>query len=480
MNKKNRFMMVLAALLITGFVFTSVISYYMAHKSLAEQIAGNTLPLTSDNIYSEIQQDLLRPIFISSLMAHDTFVQDWVLDGEIDPEKMVRYLAEIQQRYGTMTCFFVSNNTHKYYHSSGVLKTVDKKDPQDDWYFSMSKVIQDYQINIDLDTADMSSMAVFINHKVYDYKGRYIGTIGVGLGVESVKNTLETYRQRYGRTIFFTDRQGQTTLVGKDFDGPENLRDIPELANHTTQILTSPSAALTYKEKGHTIYFNSRFVDEFGWYLIVLENENVGETRIQKTMLINIALSLAITAIALVIAGITLGNDQKKLETMATTDKLTGLSNRQMFDFLFNKAIKSSRRHSTPLALLLIDIDQFKKVNDTYGHQAGDQILQMLATGLDDILRSGDDVIFRWGGEEFLVLCTNCNAEQAVQLAERIRTRVEALSIDHDHTTINVSVSIGAAQHYRGDDVKTTISRADRALYQAKNEGRNRIILADK
>lgn len=105
-NRKYSFMSVLAVLLVVGFLFTSIISYFVAKKSLSEQIAGSTLPLTSDNIYSEIQQDLLRPIFISSLMAHDTFVRDWVLGGETDSDKMTRFLSEIQKRYGTVTSFF--------------------------------------------------------------------------------------------------------------------------------------------------------------------------------------------------------------------------------------------------------------------------------------------------------------------------------------------------------------------------------------
>ena len=323
MNRKYSFMSVLTLLLVVGFLCTSIISYFVARQSLAEQIAGSTLPLTSDNIYSEIQQDLRRPIFISSLMAHDTFVRDWVLAGETNPDKMVRYLREIQQRYATVTSFFVSDSSHHYYHSSGVLKTVSPDDPQDQWYFNMPKVIEDYQINIDRDTADLTSMTVFINHKVYDYAGNYIGTIGVGLGVTSVKGLIETYQERYGRTIFFTNRQGQITLVGSQYRGPDNLKKIPGLDSHISQLLTVPSTSLTFQQDNHPYYLNSRLVKDFDWYLIVLEKETPGEIRVQKALIINIAISLGITAIAMIIAGMTIGSYQKKLQAMATTDKLT-------------------------------------------------------------------------------------------------------------------------------------------------------------
>lgn len=125
-NRKLRFIILLAILLIFGFLFTSFISYFTARRSIITQVEKTTLPLTSDNIYSEIQRDLLRPIFISSMMAKDTFVRDWVLNGEHDQEAIVRYLKEIQIYYGTATSFFVSEKSRKYYHSSGVLKTVNQ------------------------------------------------------------------------------------------------------------------------------------------------------------------------------------------------------------------------------------------------------------------------------------------------------------------------------------------------------------------
>ena len=473
-DRKYRFMSILTVLLVAGFLFTSIVSYFVAQKTLSEQIAGSTLPLTSDNIYSEIQQDLLRPIFISSLMAHDTFVRDWVLAGETDPDKMVRYLREIQKRYGTVTSFFVSEYSHHYYHSSGVLKTVSPEDPQDQWYFNMPKVLQDYQVNIDRDTADLTSMTVFINHKVYDYLGNYIGTIGVGLGVKSVKGLIETYQERYGRTIFFTDRQGKVTLVGSQFDGPDNLRSIPGLSIYTTQILTSPSTSLTYQQDKHTYYFNSRLVEDFNWYLIVLEKETAGEARIQKTLLINIAISLGITIIVLSIAGITIGNYQKRLEAMATTDKLTGLTNRQMFDFLYKQAWKANQRRKTDLSTLIIDIDHFKQINDTYGHPAGDQVLQAVAKALAETLR-GDDMLFRWGGEEFLALLSDCSIDHALQLAERLRNRIQDLAVYRGEATIKVTVSMGAAELKPEEEADAFIARADKALYQAKHGGRNRV-----
>jgi len=111
-RRKLIYVLVLAALLITGFMATSLTSYFVARDSLANNISEQMLPLTSDNIYSEIQRDLLRPILISSVMATDTFVRDWKLQGELEPQRIIAYLAEIQQEYDTITAFFVSEESH--------------------------------------------------------------------------------------------------------------------------------------------------------------------------------------------------------------------------------------------------------------------------------------------------------------------------------------------------------------------------------
>lgn len=104
-SDKRKLIFILSILLSTGFAATTLINYYVSKASIRESIVASELPLTSDNIYSEIQKDLVRPIIISSMMASDTFLRDWVLAGEQDVERMTRYLREVKQRYGAFTSF---------------------------------------------------------------------------------------------------------------------------------------------------------------------------------------------------------------------------------------------------------------------------------------------------------------------------------------------------------------------------------------
>ena len=472
-NSKIRFVAILTVLLLSGFVTTCLISYYVAHDSLSEQLAETTLPLTSDNIYSEIQRDLLRPVFISSLMAQDTFLRDWTMAGEKDDSAIIRYLKEIQIQYGTVTCFFVSEKTRKYYHTSGILKTVSGTDPQDAWYFRVQKMLEPYEVNVDTDTADKNSMVIFINYRVFDYAGRYIGATGVGLAVNAVRDLIDSYQMRYRRTIYFINAEGQVSLHGLSYNGPNNIRKIPGLSKHATRILTSPSNSLTYTEGGKTIYVNSRLVPQFEWYLLVMQNNDPAESRILNTLMINLTVSLVVTAIVLLLAHLTIGGYQRRLEEMASTDKLTGATNRQVFDMLFNQAVKQAKRRSVSMSVIMFDIDHFKAVNDTYGHTTGDLILKAVSRTAKRHIRDCD-ILCRWGGEEFLILLTDCNLNQAYIVADKIRKNIEIdKNVIHNEQSICVTASFGVTQLGEDESLSDVIVRVDMALYAAKNNGRN-------
>lgn len=473
--RKLKIILLLSLILLTGFISTSLISYHVAHDALSRQIRETALPLTSDNIYSEIQRDLLQPIFISSLMAQDTFLRDWVLDGEEDASAMIRYLGEIQKQYNTITSFFVSENTRRYYHPSGVIKRVSGSDPQDAWYFRVRRMRTDYEINVDTDTADQRSMVIFINYRVYDYSGKYIGATGVGLAVNAVKEMIDSYQNRYGREVFFTDMEGRITLHSERYQGADHIRGIPGLDAFATQILTSPGSSLSYESQGNTTFVNSRLVPQFRWYLMVMQSQDPSRQGIHHILMFNLGISLVITLIALLLVYLVISGYQKKLETMATTDKLTGAANRQAFDMLFEQALKGVRRNKTPLSAVMFDIDHFKEVNDTFGHTTGDTCLKCVAGIARSRIREMD-ILFRWGGEEFLILLADCSLDQAAKIADDIRVSLtRCKEVAHHGRNVTVSASFGVAQLADSDVSTDLIRRADQALYSAKERGRNRV-----
>jgi diguanylate cyclase (GGDEF)-like protein/PAS domain S-box-containing protein len=169
-----------------------------------------------------------------------------------------------------------------------------------------------------------------------------------------------------------------------------------------------------------------------------------------------------------------------KLEQLAMTDELTGLFNRRSF---FNRGveeIRRSQRYHSPLSLLMLDIDGFKAVNDTFGHDVGDHMLRCVADTLLHNIRE-IDVLARLGGEEFGILLPNTEAADAVKLAERLRLAIEKTSCAVQDQKTSVTVSIGVATRKKEiQSIDGLLKRADTAMYQAKNQGRNRVIVYDK
>jgi diguanylate cyclase (GGDEF)-like protein len=160
----------------------------------------------------------------------------------------------------------------------------------------------------------------------------------------------------------------------------------------------------------------------------------------------------------------------------ARTDYLTGVYNRRHFFDLAAHAFDVSRRYRHPLSVMLFDVDHFKQINDSWGHQVGDEILKSVARIAGDHLRDAD-VIARYGGEEFIVLLPQSSARQAMIVAERIRAGVAAHGIDIGKGTVKVTISAGIADAVTEDALDRLIGRADQALYQAKEAGRNRSMM---
>lgn len=317
MAKKTQLIPAISILLIVGFLATSLASYFVSRASMRSQIKRNDLPLTSDNIYSEIQRDLLRPIFISSLMASDTFLRDWVLQGEQNTDQIARYLKEIKQRYDTITSFFVSEKTQNYYYPDGILKKVSPSEERDIWYFRVRELQNDYEINVDPDMANKDTMTIFINYRVYDYNGNYIGATGVGLAVSAVKNLIKTYQEKYNRNIYFIDAQGDIKISGSNFpEGIRNLSRIPDLRPLLDRLTASDEIYFQYRRDGAVIHLNTRFIKEFELYLIVEEAEGKALRSLLTTLLINLAVCGFITFIVLFLTRMTINAYQQRIETL--------------------------------------------------------------------------------------------------------------------------------------------------------------------
>ncbi len=161
----------------------------------------------------------------------------------------------------------------------------------------------------------------------------------------------------------------------------------------------------------------------------------------------------------------------------AQTDPLTQLANRSAFTSAVETEISRAHRHNFGLCMLVVDIDHFKKINDTYGHLAGDQVLKHVASSLQNAVRK-EDLVCRYGGEEFVVLLSATDLPNARLTAERIRIMLASQTVNALEQNISVTASIGVSQWQDSESVNTLFHRADQALYQAKDQGRNQVKVA--
>lgn len=163
----------------------------------------------------------------------------------------------------------------------------------------------------------------------------------------------------------------------------------------------------------------------------------------------------------------------EELKVMSRVDGLTGLYNRRYWQERFEYTFKLARRRGKPITAMMLDIDHFKKVNDTYGHQAGDSVIRSLADVIRDCVRE-TDLAGRYGGEEFAVILTDTDVENAKKVAERIRKGAQAMVVEHDGAEINYTVSLGLAEYCPDcPSSMAWLELADQALYDAKQSGRN-------
>jgi sensor histidine kinase regulating citrate/malate metabolism len=171
-------------------------------------------------------------------MANNTWFKQWIKSGEKDSQEVVLYLAEILNRNKLLTSFFISDKTLNYYHPDGVLRKIDKNDPEDNWYLEAKNMSQDYVLNIDEDRRHNNAITLFINHKVFDQQGQFIGITGVGLELNKLKQLLADFTESEHQILALIGHQGQVLLDPKR-DAKPLFLDAGQLKGIISKVIAS-------------------------------------------------------------------------------------------------------------------------------------------------------------------------------------------------------------------------------------------------
>ncbi len=476
MQFNYRIVFIITALLFTLSVSLTGMNYYVSMNLTYSQLKNSSIPLTVDNIYTEIQKLIIEPNLIASMMAHDTFMKDWLANQESDNEQIVKYLDTIQNKYQMFTTFLVSEKTQNYYSAAGLLEKMEGDNLNNDWYFAFKKTSEVHEINIDKNEHMGSLLVMFINHKIFDNDFHMIGATGVGIKTSYINDMLKQFRLKYNFRVYFINDKGEVIISELDTNLISNINEVPELSEIKSDLISKGSQLFEYIRNDETVLLNRKYIPELDLYLLVEAKMNDFTNEVKETFYFNIIISLLLTVAITLIVLVYVRNIHVRLNQLADNDPLTGLPNRRFFNRSLEHALLLKKRNNTNLSVLFLDLDNFKKINDTKGHDVGDKVLKRIAKILNITIRA-TDFTSRWGGEEFIVLMLDSDIDGAISSAAKLCKAIEqdkslVSLVDH-----KVTASLGVTEVKNDDNIDAILKRVDNALYKAKDSGKNQYIV---
>jgi len=474
-----RIVFIITSLLFTLSTSLTVINYVESMDSTRKQLKNSSLPLTVDNIYTEIQKQIIEPNLIASMMSHDTFMKDWLAHEENDVKQITQYLETIKNKYQMFTAFLVSEKSQNYYTANGLLEKITVNNDNNVWYFNFKNNPERSEINIDYNKFMGQSLIMFINHKIYDNEFHMIGATGIGLKTSYINDMLKYFRQRYNFSVFFINNDGKVIISEQGVNKLVQLSDLPELKKLIPDIISKERQLFEYTQSGESYLLTTKYIAELDLYLLVEAKVGNFTQSVKEAFYFNMMVSLLITLLITIIVLLYVRRIHNKLNELASNDALTGLPNRRTFYNQLEHFISLKARDKKDLSLIFVDVDDFKMINDAQGHDIGDNVLIDIAATLKSTIRH-TDFIARWGGEEFIILLIDTQLQDAQLIAAQLRENIEKNTNLLQQSKKKVTVSLGVTQARDNDDADLLFKRVDNALYHAKRTGKNCVVTSEE
>src|SRR6476646_10726160 len=355
------------------------------------------------------------------------------------------------------------------------------EDRSDEEYFQVHRNNPDEGLFISRPMLHRGSYSIVLSRRISDAEGRFLGVVAGSIRFSYFHELFDRLNLDPDDTITVL-RRDRTIIMRKPFDLDVIGKNMASVRTWNPENLKAQGS---YAGQGPVDAIPRLFVRRAstGPFYVVVGKPLDAIFRLWQREVTRIGAIMV--ALVLFVFGTTLflareigrrAQAEDKLEEMATTDALTGLKNRRKFDSEIDTEWRRASRARTPVALLMIDADHFKTYNDSYGHQAGDQVLVGIAICISDSIRRAGDCTARFGGEEFAVLLPGISTIDALGVAENIRRKVEHWS--EDPVVMTVSIGVASMIPVAGLDWSHLIEAADKALYAAKANGRNQSVVA--
>lgn len=484
-KNKNKLIFLLTGLIFLGFLVLSILGY-KDYSSIIQQEMIVTSELVSNSILLEMENVLVKPIFVSKMLANTYLLENYD-SNQVKPRNITDYLSSIQQEYDYNVTYFVSNKTKTYYQSDGTIKKLNPQLPEDRWVEDFIQKDNEYEFHMNRRPNIAEDIMLYVNYAIKDGETT-IGVVGVGIELKELQKILLSYSVVLDGIAYLTNADGTVQIhAGPHPAVPANRfsenQPLIESEKLDSEISFFNEESLLDKERevslvwsdeiNDYIYITSYYIEDIDLYLIVETNYEFLDYLLlyQKIKVITIFVIAFLLVVILVVRVAT--KYHKKNEKYAKTDYLTNISNRSAFDEYLSTALVSNRVTDSNVTLAIIDVDNFKIINDVHGHIIGDKILINTANHFKSFIRE-KDIVARWGGDEFAIIF-HCDIDHAAKVLKRI---MEGVSDNSILSKYGVTFSVGIVQNKGENDVTSLLANADKALYLAKDNGKNKICRA--
>ena len=464
--RRNFLLLITSTILIISFGISTMISLQSLNKLIKENNHENSV-IYANEVSNAVIDVFSEAVAVAQTM-NNTFIKSLLKNqedmSEAQKNKIIQnYLSDIVEKFGYSTAFLTDDSQMAYHAENGFVKTVDPSNPDDDWYVPFRDSGKLYELNIDNDQANDNRITVYINMRMEDSAGNFIGICGVGVPINQILSLLRSMEAQSGISIKLVNVNGDVQVAnGAQLKLQRSQEEIKAaLADYDY------SKTYVYTPKGMDGFSIIKYISECQWFAVI--EYQGGKNSILSTMLFkNLMICLVILLVVLVIFSFVLGNFTKRTEKVvedSLNDELTGLKNRRAYQAEIERL--NDGGNMADISIATMDINGLKITNDNFGHTAGDELIQAAANIMKEVFCENGWNVYRTGGDEFVAII--CSPVSDLEVLVQDFKEQEKLFI-HDKIT-ELSVSIGTVQGYnqRGIAcVEDLIKIADKRMYSDK------------
>ena len=475
LSEFKRFSPLFAALLLIAVIS---IAGYFAIRDLAGTQSQQHQQSVSP-IFGLIESELVEPLHIAKTLNKIGVYKDYFDQETPNEEALLKQL----QYYSTLFNleFYVAHEkSRKQFNSDG--RVLDLIEGNVTWYFVLK---DEYDSEIQAVLGKRDDVHLYIDVRQYDSNGEFIGFIGLGKSLNDFIVSFEEYKVAYGHEFLFVNNLGEIVLSSrKDLlptrsktatsnIGITDISDLDWYEAFTQETKGQTEPSLVVNSKNGDLLVSQLAIETLNWSLYLVTPLSERQEEVNQSFAIYIGFGLLVLLLLYKVACHLFDYYANKVSRKLNYDPLTKLANRNYAQFFFAR----SRRQNREMALIFIDLDHFKLINDSFGHNAGDEILKASADCICNNMRF-QDIAVRWSGQQFVIILPNIDQDGASEIAEQCRVAIAENKITVSSSFVSVTASVGLVYSRNlSDALNLMVEWAEQSMRLAKTRGKNQVVI---